>query len=71
MSKTKAETVTENLPNIKFIGKDGRKPVQSIRDGAAFIQMPKREVQKTPFYHEQASLIVRLFPNHYKIFRGK
>jgi hypothetical protein len=57
--------MTDNKPNIAFIGKKiRREPLTRIHNGHRTIELP--EDQKRPFYHAEASTIVRLFPLLYK-----
>ena len=74
-------------PNIQFIGKDETtdkldqhkkpivikaEPLTTINNGEKKIQLPGVEEQlKGPFFHQEASTIVRLYPGLYKLHVAK
>lgn len=62
--KAKPTAAQQNEPNIMFVGKGTLTPVQSISNGMDTITLPSD--QSAAFYHPQAAVIVRLFPNLYK-----
>lgn len=60
----------EHAPNICFVGaKDGREPFSLINNGSETIVLP--EDQSKPFYHAEASTIVRLYGWLYKPVKPK
>lgn len=66
-------------PNIKFIGKVRNRegnlqtgdPFEYINTGDRQILLPSADDQKNGFYHLEAALIVRLFPEQYKLIKRK
>ena len=74
----KEEIATENLPNIKFVGKVEIKgetvtgePPSHINTAIDVIALPDAETQIAGFYHSQAGRICSLFPHLYKEFKPK
>lgn len=76
----------DEKPNIMFVGKENytvtedgetrtevrkREPVDHINDGMTKIQLPSKEEQSSPFYHEQAGTIIALLPDLYKRYVAK
>ena len=70
--------------NVKFVGKrkvlskeTGEPELVSIEaselinDGDTLIELPESDVQKAGFYHEQAGVLVALFPDDYKLIVPK
>jgi hypothetical protein len=77
MKKQKA-LINEHLPNIAFIGKTLIKgelasstPPTAFNTSAGRVDIADVETQAKPFYHIQADLIIRTFPNLYKRFTQK
>lgn len=57
------ETQMIDEPNIKFVGKDGRLPEKAFNAGElGRITMPDAEVQREPFYHPKANIIIQISP---------
>jgi hypothetical protein len=75
MSKQKAkgrrQKAENETPNLMFIGRDGKRPLVSIRDGQTEIILPSVSAQASPFYHAEAARIVRLYPHYYKYLVAK
>lgn len=62
---TTAKTEDVHAPNIAFVGgREGREPLRAINNGSSEILLPAD--QSKPFYHEQASTIIRLYGWLYK-----
>lgn len=53
-------------PNIAYVGEPGGELpyINNSLDGK--INLPDAQVQKKPFYHENANTIIQLFPMLYK-----
>jgi hypothetical protein len=65
MARKKKEEVSEESPNIAFVGgKDGKEPLPLINNGSSTIVLPAD--QSKPFFHVDAKTIIRLFPWLYK-----
>lgn len=59
------EVVIRELPaNIAFIGDESAKPLLKINAQGKHLKLPPD--QSKPFWHEDASYIIRHFPNLYK-----
>lgn len=63
--------------NIKFVGKAREEygktiealPLIRVNHGTQVIRLPDAEAQREGFFHEAASVIVRLFPDLYKLVK--